>query len=102
MRATADPDRETFPDIADEIGEDPARFLDNPLVVPGESSPMLLAKARIRGIADTDTIEAWIDVETSLDRGPRKKVIAMLNQRRAHLRDQADVDTGADSTEVTG
>jgi hypothetical protein len=98
MRATADPDRETFPEVADEIGEDPARFLDNPLVVPGESSPMLLAKARIKGIADTDTIEAWIDVETRLDRGPRKKVIALLNQRRAQLEETDQTD--ATATEV--
>ena len=103
MKASADPDHETFPAVADEIGEDPARFLDKPILAPGQegSSPMLTAKARIRGIESLDVLDGWFEVETSLDRGPRKKVISMLNQRRAHLRDQSDVETDASSQEVT-
>jgi hypothetical protein len=103
MRSSADPSHETFPEVAAAIGEDPARFLDCSISPPdqGRSSPMLTAKARIRGIESLDVVDGWMEVETSLDRGPRKKVVAMLNQRRAQLRDEGDVDTTAETTEVT-
>jgi hypothetical protein len=60
---------------------------------------MLLAKARIRGIESLDVVDGWFEVETSLDRGPRKKVLAMLNQRRAQLEETDQTD--ATATEVT-
>jgi len=103
MKRSASRTREEYPEVAAAIGEDPARFLDYPIIAPGEegSSPMLVAKARIRGIESLDVVDGWMEVETSLDRGPRKKVVAMLNQRRAQLRDESDVDTTAEPTEVT-
>jgi hypothetical protein len=103
MKRSGSRTREEYPKVAAAIGEDPARFLDCPISAPDQerSSPMLVAKARIRGIESLDVVDGWMEVETSLDRGPRKKVIAMLNQRRAQLRDEGDVDTTAESTEVT-
>ena len=79
--------REQFPQIVQEIGEDPARFLDAPLLEPDRegASPFLLAKARVRGIDRVDVLQAWIDVEVALERGPREPVIALLNQRKAEL-----------------
>ena len=79
--------REQFPKIAQEIGEDPARFLDAPLLAPDRegASPFLLAQARIRGIDRFDVLQAWITVEVALERGPREQMIALLNQRKSEL-----------------
>ena len=79
--------REQFPQIAQEIGEDPARFLDAPLLEPDRegASPFLLAQARIHGIDRFDVLQAWITVEVALERGPRKQVIGLLNQRKSEL-----------------
>jgi hypothetical protein len=100
MKRSASRTREEYPEVAAEIGEDPARFLDYPIIEPDQnSSPMLLAKARIRGIESLDVVDGWFEVETSLDRGPRKKVLAMLNQRRAQLEETDQTD--ATATEVT-
>ncbi|WP_181685837.1 hypothetical protein [Halorhabdus salina] len=105
-------DRVECPDIAEEIGHDPARFLDRDLaesehyrldidrdssgsvvdcrLVPDQhcSTGAALVKAVINGIDHLDVIDAWIEVETQrLDRGPRESVIALLNQRRAELQE---------------
>ena len=79
--------REQFPEIAQGIGEDPARFLDAPLLEPDRegASPFLLAQARLRGIERFNVLQLWIDVEVALERGPRKQVIALLNQRKREL-----------------
>lgn len=76
-------DRPTYPDIAAEFGEDPARFLDNPT---GDGVPGL-AFARIRGIESLDLLRKWFAVETDL--GPRRDAIAALNQRQRQL-EQSD------------
>ena len=46
------PDREEFSEVVDKIGEDPAHFMDKPLAPArmGDTTPMALAFARIRGI----------------------------------------------------
>lgn len=67
-------DRPQYPDIAEAIGEDPARYLHQ----LDETT-----FAGIRGIVDEDVLDAWFEVEVEL--GPRKKVIAALNARRAAL-----------------
>lgn len=75
--------RETFPEIAERIGEDPAVFLDRPLLDDEDAKQKLFA--RIRGIDRHETILAFIEVETALERGPRKSVIARLNERKQTL-----------------
>ncbi|WP_136688649.1 hypothetical protein [Halorhabdus amylolytica] len=103
-------DRIECPDIAEEIGHDPARFLDHDLMtseyqrleierdssgsvveartVPDRycSTGAAFVKSIISGIDRLEVIDAWLEVETQrLDRGPRKTVVAELNQRRAEL-----------------
>jgi hypothetical protein len=96
-------DRETFPDVQEQIGEDPARYLDRPIYAPGEqSSPLLTAKCRIRGIDRLAVIGAWQAVERALDRGPRQSILELLAQRREslvehgeredHLEERRDID----------
>ncbi|WP_135823043.1 hypothetical protein [Halostella litorea] len=100
MRAAADSDHQECPDIATEIGEDPARFLDHALF-DGDTDAKLRAQARIRGIDHVHVVEGWIEAETQLDRGPRQEVIKRLNQRKAHLEangerpDELNVDRDA-------
>ncbi|WP_435145942.1 hypothetical protein [Halobaculum sp. P14] len=72
-------DREEFPRLRDDLGEDPARFLDRDEL--GGPDAMMLAKARIRGIDSIATARAWIAVERALDRGPRDAVISLLENR---------------------
>ena len=67
-------DRERFPGVKAHIGEDPARFLDRPLVDPtaeGDTEPIDLALARIRGIDSLTVAKAWRAVERNLDRASR-------------------------------
>lgn len=81
--------RECFPELEAEINEDPAAFLDRELVERGPSHTTKTAhqkvKARIRGIDRIDVVDAWIYVETSIERGPRQQVLAWLNQRKKYL-----------------
>ena len=79
--------RERFDEYREEFAEDPARFLDVPLLEPDQdgSSSFLLAKARIEVLDDLALLDAWIDVELRLERGPRQEVIALLNQRKVIL-----------------
>jgi hypothetical protein len=86
MKPVHDSDRERFPELKADIGEDPARFLDRPFFSNGAgSSPLLLARARIRGIDSLATLRAWIAVERNLDRGPRDRIIDLLEERQATL-----------------
>jgi len=98
-------DREEFPEVAAEIGEDPARFLDVPLIAPDQigSSPFLLAAARISSIEDIETANAWIRVEEQLDRGPRKGVLKRLHDRKEEIDTAADEPSAseADTTAAT-
>lgn len=84
-RRSTPSDRERFPDVKDRIGEDPARFLDIAL----EDTTGTLS-ARIRGIDFVDVLDEWVQVEAALDRGPRRKVMARLNQRKNWLQERGE------------
>ncbi|MFB6071120.1 MAG: hypothetical protein ABEJ76_08865 [Halanaeroarchaeum sp.] len=88
-----DQDRETYPAIADRIGEDPARYLDRDLLTPASDDVQDdLFAARLSGIDRLEVIEAWIEVETRLQRGPRQHVLARLNQRKRYLEEHGERD----------
>lgn len=90
-RAVAgDPDRQQFQEIVDAIGEDPAQFLDHDLAADGDRRR--LAIARIEGIDHLGVVNAWVQVERELDRGPRERVIELLEQRRDWLLEHGDRD----------
>jgi len=79
--------RERVPELVERIGEDPARWLDRSLF-GGESdtsAPGIMIRARIRGIDDLGVLSAWKAVERRLDRGPREKVMQMLEDREQEL-----------------
>lgn len=80
----AAPSRETFASLRDQIGEDPARFLDHRIF--GNPCGMgRLMHARIQGIDDLETIRAWRAVERNIDRGPRDRVLEWLDEREQEL-----------------
>ncbi|QRY26386.1 hypothetical protein [Halobacterium sp. BOL4-2] len=74
-------DRNTYPELREDIGEDPARYLTD---LNGTTW------ARIRGIQSDRVIQAWLQVEEDL--GPRRAVIKRLNKRRRQLRDGGEGD----------
>lgn len=86
-RPASDRDRERFPEVAARIGEDPARYLDRPLLEPDRegSDPSFVIVVRIRGIDYLDVIGSWIGVERALERGPRDEVLGWLHQRAESL-----------------
>lgn len=83
--------REQFPEVAEMIGEDPARYLDTDLV-SGEGVQDDTFESRVRGIDRLEVIQAWIEIETSLERGPRRHVIARLNRRKRELEENGERD----------
>lgn len=89
-RRASQRDRERFPEVAAEIDEDPARFLD----ADGIDRTM---HSRIQGIDFLEVADAWIQVEAALERGPRKQVIAKLNQRKAWLEEHGERPRGGGS-----
>jgi hypothetical protein len=98
-------DRKEFPDIESEIGEDPARFLDRPLApdyhTDGDTTPMALAKARIRGIRKASVAARWLEVEHHLDRGPRESIVERLEQKARELNEHGDEEVpGRDPEEL--
>ncbi|MFC4550076.1 MULTISPECIES: hypothetical protein [Halorussus] len=78
------------------LGENPARFLDHDLVEHGsghtDHTLQRLVFARIRGIDRLEVVNAWIAVERKLDRGPRSRVIDLLEERRAYLEEYGERD----------
>jgi hypothetical protein len=105
-------ERHEFPAFREELGEDPARFLDRDLLAKPErpvydtddrgrtvvrwrpdmaSAAGVLVRDRIRGIDDVDVLTAWRQVERRLargeDGGPRDRVLKWLDEREAELRD---------------
>jgi hypothetical protein len=78
-----------FPEITQQLGYNPARFLMPTADEMDELSWATRAKAFIRGMEDVETVRAWIEVEVALEQGahggPRKKVIRWLNQRQAAI-----------------
>lgn len=84
-------DHEEFPEIQADLGYDPARFLDRDLFgAPGEDTPLRTALSLIKGLDDLAELQGWLDVEVGLERGPRKPVIAALNERKADLEDHGE------------
>lgn len=81
-------------EIAERIGENPARFLDVELIETGprhtSTSGRDLFTARVRGIDRIGVANAWIQVERLLDRGPRDVVIDVLERRRDFLIEQGE------------
>lgn len=80
-----------------DIGEDPGRFLDRDLLTrlgqDADVSPgAALVRARIRGIDRLERIAAWRKAEHRLDRGPRKGVLDLLDEREETLREQGERD----------
>lgn len=79
--------RPTFPDVAEDIGEDPARFI----VAGGE-----LLASRLKGIDRVEVARKWIEVEIALaeqlDRDVNQELIGWLNRRIDHLREHGGRD----------
>ena len=88
MTHSSDPDRPTFPDLRESIGEDPARYL--------HGREEWVARARIRGIRLRSTIRAWEAVERRLAsreaREPRQWVLDALADREAFLEEHGEFD----------
>ena len=81
-------DREIFPGIKQRSGEDPARFLDRPLLggdPDEETQSGWFIGCRIKGIDSKRVIHYWLQVEHELERGPREKIVEMLEQRAGEL-----------------
>ena len=82
--------------LKQKLGENPARFLDHDLVEYGnrhtDHTLQRLVQARIRGIDRLEVVNAWIAVERKLDRGPRDRIIDLLEERKAHLEDHGERD----------
>jgi hypothetical protein len=78
-----------FPEITQQLGYNPARFLVPTDDEMDELSWATRAKAFIHGMDDVETVRAWQTVEAALEQGanggPRKKVIRWLNQRQAAI-----------------
>lgn len=97
MSSTYSPptDREQFPSLEEQINEDPARWLDWPLLQRGENM-----RARIRGIDYLRVVRAWIAVERRIDRGPREQVMDWLEEREAQLESIGDRDERTQKREL--
>ncbi|WP_373190014.1 hypothetical protein [Halolamina sp.] len=101
-------DRQRFPDLAEDIGEDPARFLNRDLFEHGQvrleerdhsefnegnqrvvrdeavSAPGEMIRDRIQGIDDLAVARAWRAIELRLERTPeggRGVVVGFLEDR---------------------
>lgn len=82
---TPSADRERFPKLVEDIGEDPAQFLDHDFVRADGDTPLRTAIARIKGIDSLQVAHAWLAIERRLDRGPREQVVDVLEDRIAFL-----------------
>jgi hypothetical protein len=97
----------SFPEIKDQLGYNPARFLLPTDDAVDELSWKTRATAFIRGMDDVETIRAWIEVEVALEQGqnggPRKKVIRWLNHRQAVIEGTVSksTETGQESEAST-
>jgi len=93
-------DYEDFPKLVEEIGHNPAQFLDWDFLAETygdskvKSGRKMLLKARIQGIDRTEVIRAYKAVERALERGPadgpREAVIRLLDQREEFLRNRGE------------
>jgi hypothetical protein len=82
-------DRARYPDVRERIGEDPAQYLDKPLFETSYDGDCSVAgwtiKVRIQSIDSFAVLGAWKGIERNLDRGPRDRVMEMLNDRAQEL-----------------
>lgn len=84
-------DRLRLPELREEIGEDPAQYLDRPMFRNGPVDiPLRTAIARIQGMERIDVVNAWLMVERRLDRGPRDKIVELLEDRRDYLEEHGE------------
>ncbi|SFS00219.1 hypothetical protein SAMN05216559_2328 [Halomicrobium zhouii] len=92
MRRNLSHDRERFPGLREQLGEDPARWLDAEILgigskhVDGRSR---MVRDRIESLDRIEVVRAWKAVERRLDRGddggPRSGIIEALDEREADL-----------------
>jgi len=87
MRSGVSRDRERFPELREQLGEDPARWLD--WSIPGERDRERMVRTRIESIDRIEVIRAWKAVERRLGRGedggPRSGIVQALDEREAVL-----------------
>ncbi|MCU4799783.1 hypothetical protein OB920_05310 [Halobacteria archaeon HArc-gm2] len=87
MQGGGSRDRERFPDLGERLGEDPARWLDWPIL--GNRDRERFVKTRIESIDRVAVLRAWKAVERRLGRGesggPRSGIIDALDEREAVL-----------------
>lgn len=80
--------------LKEDIGENPARFLDHRLVERGEDHTdytlARMVRDRITGIDRIEVVRAWKAVERRLDRGPRDAVLQLLDQREQFLQEHGE------------
>lgn len=122
----ANSSRERFPRLKDDIGEDPARFLDRDLFEHGQvrleernhaewdqsrqrlvrnqdvSAPGEMIRDRIRGIDKLAVASAWLAIERRLDRTPeggRDVVVGLLEDRIDELEAKGERDLPGRSSE---
>lgn len=99
-QAGGDQDVTEFPNLEDDLGHNPARFLDWEIVGAGShdkavaNGRSLLLKARIRGIDRIAAVRAYKAVERHPDvgptTGPREGVIRLLDQREEFLEEHGE------------
>jgi hypothetical protein len=79
--------RRRFDELKDQIGEDPARWLDWDLFTNGHRRQ--LVRSLIKGIDTVERVRAWKAIERRLadqdDRKPRAKIMQWLDQREEWL-----------------
>ncbi|RDZ61418.1 hypothetical protein C5B90_19295 [Haloferax sp. Atlit-12N] len=79
-------ERPCFPDLKADIGEDPARFLAEPLEPDaGDGASGMLALARIRGLETITKVRAFRAVERALHDGERQAIKDALDKREREL-----------------
>jgi len=80
--------------LKDHIGENPARFLDHRLVEYGadhtDHTLARMVRDRIAGIDRIEVVRAWKAAERRLDRGPRRPILKLLEEREAFLEDRGE------------
>jgi hypothetical protein len=102
MRGGPTRDRERFPEIAEEIGEDPARWLDRDLLesTPGDETETWRLQRRVDGIHSLEVARRWAEVERELERGPREVVMDMIRERVAALNRHTTLEELLEETDV--
>lgn len=92
--------------LADQLGEDPVRFLGLPDAERDALRPNSLLRARLRGIDRLETVRAWKAAErrlaTERDREPRDTILRALEQVERRIfehgerMDQREIDDVAE------